>query len=76
MFQKDQEANNYMSAATAIIVEMWRILLDSSLYIIFGIVVAGCIKVFINQQFISRHLRDGRYRSVFKASLFGIPLPL
>ena len=55
---------------------MWRILLDSSPYIIIGIVVAGCIKVFINQNFISRHLRHGRYRSVIKASLFGIPLPL
>ena len=32
--------------------------------------------VFINQDFISRHLRYGRYRSVIKASLFGIPLPL
>ncbi len=76
MWQKKQEANNFMSALTAIAAEMWSILLDSSLYIIFGIVVAGCIKVFISQQFISRHLRDGRYRSVIKASLFGIPLPL
>jgi len=57
-------------------VEMWHILLDSSFYIILGIIVAGMIKVFINPQFISRHLKDGRYRSVIKASLFGIPLPL
>ncbi len=76
MWQNLQEAGNSMSAVTAIFIEMWEILLDSSLYIIFGIMVAGCIKVFINQQFISRHLRDGRYRSVIKASLFGIPLPL
>ncbi len=65
-----------MSAITEIGLEMWRILLDSSPYIILGIVAAGCIKVFINQQFIGRHLREGRYRSVIKASLFGIPLPL
>lgn len=76
MSQKAQEAIKRMSAVTAVAIEMWRILLDSSLYIIFGIMVAGCIKVFINQQFISRHLREGRYRSVIKASLFGIPLPL
>ena len=56
--------------------EMWHILLDSSFYIIAGIVVAGMIKVFINPQFISQHLRHGRYRSVVKAALFGIPLPL
>ena len=65
-----------MTAITEVGLEMWRILLDSSPYIILGIVVAGCIKMFINQDFISRHLRYGRYRSVIKASLFGIPLPL
>jgi uncharacterized membrane protein YraQ (UPF0718 family) len=32
--------------------------------------------VFIDPQFISRHLRHGRYRSVVKAALLGIPLPL
>ena len=65
-----------MTELTEVGLEMWRILLDSSPYIIIGIVVAGCIKVFINQNFISRHLRHGRYSSVIKASLFGIPLPL
>ncbi len=65
-----------MSAITEVGLEMWGILLDSSVYIIIGIVAAGCIKVFINPQFISRHLRHGKYRSVVKASLFGIPLPL
>lgn len=64
------------SAVMDIGLEMWRILLDSSPYIILGIVVAGLIKVFLNQDFIIRHLRHGRYRSVIKASLFGIPLPL
>ena len=59
-----------------VIVEMWRILLDSAPYIILGILVAGIIKVFVNQQFILNHLRRGRFRSVIKAALFGIPLPL
>ena len=65
-----------MTAVIEVGLEMWRILLDSSPYIILGIVVAGCIKVFINQDFIIRHLRHGRYGSVIKAALFGIPLPL
>ncbi len=65
-----------MQAVFQIAVEMWRILLDSSLYILAGILVAGLIKVFIDPQFISRHLRHGRYRSVVKAALLGIPLPL
>ena len=65
-----------MAAITEVGLEMWRILLDSSPYIILGIVVAGCIKVFINRDFIVLHLRHGRYSSVIKAALFGIPLPL
>jgi uncharacterized membrane protein YraQ (UPF0718 family) len=65
-----------MAAITEVGLEMWRILLDSSPYIILGIVAAGCIKEFIKQDFIIRHLRHGRYRSVVKAALFGIPLPL
>ena len=65
-----------MAAMTQVGLEMWRILLDSSPYIILGIVVAGCIKVFISQDFLLRHLRYGRYRSVIKAASFGIPLPL
>ncbi len=65
-----------MTALIEVGLEMWRILLDSSPYIILGIVVAGCIKAFINQDFIILHLRNGRYRSVIKAALFGIPLPL
>jgi len=56
--------------------EMWRILLDSSPYILLGIVAAGFIKIYINQDIIVRHLRNGRFLSVIKASLFGIPLPL
>lgn len=56
--------------------EMWMILLDSAPYIILGILVAGFIKVMVNQQFILKHLRHGKYLSVIKASLFGIPLPL
>ena len=56
--------------------EMWRILLDSSPYILLGIFVAGFIKIYINQDFISRHLSQGKYLSVIKASLFGVPLPL
>ncbi len=65
-----------MNSMLAVGQEMWRILLDSSPYILLGIMAAGCIKMYINQDIIVRHLRRGRYLSVIKASLFGIPLPL
>ena len=59
-----------------IVVEMWRILLDSSPYILFGIVAAGMIKMYLHESFVARHLGRSRYASVVKASLFGVPLPL
>ena len=59
-----------------IVFEMWRILLDSSPYILFGIIAAGMIKMYLNESFVARHLGRNRYASVVKASLFGVPLPL
>ena len=65
-----------MEKISLIILEMWRILLDSSPYILLGIIGAGCIKTYINQSFVSKHLGTSKYLSVIKASLFGVPLPL
>ncbi len=56
--------------------EIWHILLDSSFYILIGIVVAGILKVTLNANTIIRHLGKGRFASVVKASVLGVPLPL
>ena len=65
-----------MSYVFEVFHEMWRILLDSSAYILLGIVAAGLAKIFINQEFVHKHLGNSKYLSVIKASLFGVPLPL
>jgi uncharacterized membrane protein YraQ (UPF0718 family) len=65
-----------MSLLYDVAIEMWSILQDSAPYILLGILVAGFVKIYINQNFISRHLSQGKYLSVFKASFFGVPLPL
>lgn len=54
----------------------WRLLLDASVYILFGITVGGLLKVFLSPETVARHLGKGRFISVIKAALFGIPLPL
>jgi uncharacterized membrane protein YraQ (UPF0718 family) len=56
--------------------ESWEILLDSSVYILGGILIAGILKVMLSTDLILRHLRKGKYSSVVKAALFGVPLPL
>lgn len=59
-----------------IIEASWDILLDSSLYVLLGILVAGILKVVLNPTTIFNHLGKGRFSSVIKAAFFGVPLPL
>ncbi len=56
--------------------ESWKILLDSSIYILFGILIAGMLNVVLNPGFIINHMGKGRFSSVVKAAFFGVPLPL
>ena len=56
--------------------ESWHLLLDSSVYVIFGIVVSGLLRVFLSPNTVARHFGHGRFSSVFKAALLGIPIPL
>lgn len=56
--------------------ETWHLLLDASLFILFGILISGLLRVFLNPNAIARHLGRGRFSSVFKAALLGVPIPL
>ena len=59
-----------------IFVESWHLLLEASIYILFGMLVGGLLKVFLNPSFVADHLGRGKISSVIKAALFGIPIPL
>jgi uncharacterized membrane protein YraQ (UPF0718 family) len=54
----------------------WHILLDSAVYILFGLLVSGLLRVFLNPSTVARHLGQGRFKPVFKAALLGVPIPL
>lgn len=47
-----------------------------SIYIIFGLLIAGILKQVIPENFVSSHLGKDSTASVIKATLFGIPLPV
>ena len=59
-----------------VFLEAWHLLLDSSVYILFGLLIAGLLRVFMSPNSVATHLGKGRFSSVFKAALLGIPLPL
>ncbi|PID72889.1 MAG: hypothetical protein CR992_01065 [Desulfobacterales bacterium] len=66
-----------MNSIQQFFLEAGHILLDSSFYILVGIVVAaGVLKVTMNTNTVLRHLGHGRFSSVVKASFLGVPLPL
>jgi hypothetical protein len=54
----------------------WHLLLDASVYILFGLIVSGLLRVFLNPNTVVKHLGRGRFASVFKAAFLGIPIPL
>jgi uncharacterized membrane protein YraQ (UPF0718 family) len=56
--------------------EAWHLLLESSVYILFGLLVSGLLRVFLNPASVARHLGRGGYTAVLKAALLGIPIPL
>ena len=65
-----------MAIIISVLQESWHLLLEASVYILFGMLVGGLLKVFLSPSFVADHLGKGRFVSVIKAALFGIPIPL
>lgn len=65
-----------MTYILSILWETWSLLLESAVYILFGIFVAGLLKMYLSPDYVARNLGRGRFASVFKAALLGIPIPL
>jgi len=65
-----------MNFILGILNETWDLFLESSLYIIFGLVISGLLRTFLNPSSVAHHLGHGRIVSVIKAAVLGIPLPL
>ncbi|HOL32421.1 MAG TPA: permease [Anaerohalosphaeraceae bacterium] len=59
-----------------VIADFWGTLSEMSPYLLFGFFAAGLVGAFINAQQVERHLGGSGFWQVFKASLFGVPLPL
>lgn len=55
-----------MTIIVDIIAESWRFFMESSVYILFGLIISGLIRIYLSPQTISNHLSKGRFRSVFK----------
>lgn len=56
--------------------ELWHTTTDMAPYLLFGFLMAGILAVFIRPETVERHLGPRGFGSIFKAALFGVPLPL
>lgn len=54
----------------------WQMLYEAGFWVIFGLLAAGLIHVFVSRDWMVRHLGGRGFGSVIKAALLGAPLPL
>lgn len=64
------------SFISEVLSESWQLLLQSAPYMLFGLLVGGLLKIFLSADYVAKHLGKGRFSSVLKASILGIPIPL
>ena len=56
--------------------ETWLVLTQMGPYLLFGFLVAGILSVYIDPEWVERHLGGRGMLPAVKAALFGVPLPL
>lgn len=67
---------NILFFFASVALESWKMFTEASVYILFGLLVGGLLKMFLSPAYVAHHLGRGRFKSVLKAALFGIPIPL
>ena len=63
-------------AAAKFVWETWMVLGQMSPYLLFGFLMAGILSVCVSPEFVERHLGGRGFGPVWKAVVFGMPLPL
>lgn len=61
---------------TNILSESWLVFGEMAPYLWLGFLVAGLLSIWVSPEWMERHLGGRGMGPVFKASLFGVPLPL
>jgi uncharacterized protein len=59
-----------------IIASSGKVFTEAAVYVIFGFIVAGMLRVYIQPDSVAHYFHRGRFKSVLYASLLGVPIPL
>jgi len=65
-----------LDIAGAYLGELVRLVNEMSPYLLLGFLFAGILRVVFPRQMITRYMGQNNFRSVFNASLLGVPMPL
>lgn len=65
-----------INVLVGIITAAWNLLLEMSPYLLLGFLAAGILNIFIPKEKIYKHLSGDNVKSIVKASIFGMPLPI
>lgn len=65
-----------MKIITDIVLQIWQVYLDVSLYMLFGFLIAALLHAIFKPNKIKQYLGKGRIKPVLLATFFGIPIPL
>ena len=62
-----------MEIIIGILAESGHIFKEAAVYVIFGFLIAGLLRVYLQPSSVAHYFRQGRLKSVVYASLLGIP---
>jgi len=65
-----------MNLLVDVIIQIWDFTLIVAPWLMLGFLFSGLIHAFVGEKFIRQHLGAGGFSSVWKATVFGIPLPI
>lgn len=66
----------YIDRLQEILADIWELTNEMSPYLLLGFLFAGILHVCVPRKFLVRHFRQKGWRSVIKAAILGVPLPL
>ena len=56
--------------------EVWSLSIEAAPYLLFGMLFAGFISIFIDSRLVVKHIGEKSLSSIFKSTIFGVPAPL
>ena len=55
---------------------MWSLCVEVAPFLLLGMLFSGLISIFIDSRFVVKHIGGKSFLSIFKSTVFGVPIPL